>query len=934
MSRIEKIMSYAISVGVQMDSKQAAQNARAFGTAVGFAKAATQDLNKTLDIFRQVAKDYNLTAEQQIAVENRLTAAHEKRTEALKKEAAAAKQTVDAWKSGLDNLAKTPLDKDLAERRKQAAIDDQGRDAWAKGMEKVKKQNAELAQEAKKRAELLAFLSSWEGGMSKIGTTQFDKDLEIQRQGRAAWERGLNNATRNSQPAAVRQSMIDQMTELEQARLAAFQRGLENRATAKQFMDSLDTSALSRMNQRIAEANQLHRDGILGARQHATAVRMIQAEYSLAGRAIAAFRDSVLALAGPLVIVYQAYQAFISSIKASAEMDATRARFRVFMGDVESANKLLRELRALSANSPVPFASGQRAATTMLQFGVSPATVGQDTRRIAEIAGGDAQRMEALALAFGQVSAAGKLMGQELLQMVNAGFNPLKVMSEQTGVSMSELRKKMSEGEISFQMVVQAMETATSKGGRFYGLLDELAGTSAGKIQQATSAMQELQIAFGEFLEPGTMSVLGDLTQKMRDLTETLNQLKSFKLPEALRWLLETPSSAPFGDKFNFGSDMIKSGSDYVTAFTNANAERFSKASADAAQARIRMRDMLAEPFDRMGWAGVTRPQGLSNEADLAYLKQIVDFESKLNAFREGRLKATAEELELMKQFAAVREKEASAAEKEAIEKQKRQEAENREQRIGEVFSASERNAKDKLLDAQYSKNDATIIRAIQDATSGDEREKVNRLVEANASLADIMKAITEEVRKRAQALGEVLEKTEKLEKAEKDKKQAEQDAKEAAREKEREQKAREREIGQKFEEARRKYEQDLNQMKSRADEVRRRNTPQGDLTEKLAELNVLRQQGMLSQQMYQMERNRLANEAVQSMNVSAPPLALKGSQENYRLLVDQATDQQSQQLQEAMKQTILLEQANRERQLTNEKLDELINGAPVVLGP
>ena len=80
---------------------------------------------------------------------------------------------------------------------------------------------------------------------------------------------------------------------------------------------------------------------------------------------------------------------------------------------------------------------------------------------------GNAQRFQALSLAFAQVSAAGKLTGQDLLQMVNAGFNPLQEMSKKTGKSISELKDLMADGAISTKMVEDAMASATGAGGRF-----------------------------------------------------------------------------------------------------------------------------------------------------------------------------------------------------------------------------------------------------------------------------------------------------------------------------------------------------------------------------------------------------------------------------------------------------------------------------------
>lgn len=85
-----------------------------------------------------------------------------------------------------------------------------------------------------------------------------------------------------------------------------------------------------------------------------------------------------------------------------------------------------------------------------------------------------------MALVFGQISSAGKLQGQDLLQLINLGFNPLKTMADRTGKSMSKLKDEMSDGKISFEMVRKEMELATSEGGLFFGMMDKKSKTFAG----------------------------------------------------------------------------------------------------------------------------------------------------------------------------------------------------------------------------------------------------------------------------------------------------------------------------------------------------------------------------------------------------------------------------------------------------------------------
>ena len=76
----------------------------------------------------------------------------------------------------------------------------------------------------------------------------------------------------------------------------------------------------------------------------------------------------------------------------------------------------------------------------MMSFGLSADFAFQILQNIGDIALGDEEKMKSLALAFSHATASRKLMGQDLNQMTNAGFNPFEVISEKTGKSIAQSR--------------------------------------------------------------------------------------------------------------------------------------------------------------------------------------------------------------------------------------------------------------------------------------------------------------------------------------------------------------------------------------------------------------------------------------------------------------------------------------------------------------
>lgn len=84
--------------------------------------------------------------------------------------------------------------------------------------------------------------------------------------------------------------------------------------------------------------------------------------------------------------------------------------------------------------------------------------------------------------------------------MINAGFNPLQEIARKTGKSISELKEEMSKGAISAQMVQEAFISATSAGGKFFGMSEAASKTINGQISMMEDAMD------AAFNELGTKS--------------------------------------------------------------------------------------------------------------------------------------------------------------------------------------------------------------------------------------------------------------------------------------------------------------------------------------------------------------------------------------------------------------------------------------------
>lgn len=168
------------------------------------------------------------------------------------------------------------------------------------------------------------------------------------------------------------------------------------------------------------------------------------------------------------------------AVSAGVKMEQTRISFQTMVGDVKKGNELFSKVAEFANVTPFSTEGVQKGARTLLAFGVQADAIIPTLGVLGDISAGTGKDLSELGVIYGQIKGAGKLMGQDLLQLINAGFNPLQQISKKTGESMGELKDRMSKGAISFSEVQGAFIDATSAGGLFYQMSEKQSKTLGG----------------------------------------------------------------------------------------------------------------------------------------------------------------------------------------------------------------------------------------------------------------------------------------------------------------------------------------------------------------------------------------------------------------------------------------------------------------------
>ena len=213
------------------------------------------------------------------------------------------------------------------------------------------------------------------------------------------------------------------------------------------------------------------------------------------------------------------------SVQARREMESMEISFSVLTGSMEKSKQLIGQMKALGAASPLQTSDIAKAGQTLMGFGVDVHRVMPILRQLSDISMGDSQRFQSLSLAFAQMSAQGRLMGQDLNQMVNAGFNPLQIISEKTGKSIGQLKDEMSKGNISSQDIANAFAAATQEGGKFYGMTEKLGKSLNGMFNQQQDKLNQQWAELGEKITPQVVSSMELVNEAIDDCFVVVNGL-------------------------------------------------------------------------------------------------------------------------------------------------------------------------------------------------------------------------------------------------------------------------------------------------------------------------------------------------------------------------------------------------------------------------
>ena len=198
----------------------------------------------------------------------------------------------------------------------------------------------------------------------------------------------------------------------------------------------------------------------------------------------------------------------------------SRAALKSITGSAEDANAQMDKLDDFARNSPFSKATFITAQQQMLGFGIESEKVIPylDAIQNATAAiGGSNQEIGDLAFIMAQISSAGKITGQDLMQFGSRGVNAAKLIGDQMGKTENEIRESITAGTLDADKALDALAEGMAK--TYEGAAAGVKDTWIGATDRIRAATRDLgALLASPFVDPNGGGMALDWANGLADL--------------------------------------------------------------------------------------------------------------------------------------------------------------------------------------------------------------------------------------------------------------------------------------------------------------------------------------------------------------------------------------------------------------------------------
>lgn len=225
------------------------------------------------------------------------------------------------------------------------------------------------------------------------------------------------------------------------------------------------------------------------------------------------------------VVASSLSDALVAGVKYNAEIEQYQTSFEVMTGSADKAAAAMNKLVDLGATTPFETSDLANVTQLLMNYGFTADDAIDKMTMLGDISQGSADKMQRIAMAYGQMSSAGKVQLEDVKQMIEAGFNPLQEISDSTGESMASLYDRINNGTLSVDEITASMERSTSAGGKYFQSMEKQSKTLSGQLSTLKDNASQ---ALGAFAQSSSDALSGNILPTLNNGLEQITEQFKF----------------------------------------------------------------------------------------------------------------------------------------------------------------------------------------------------------------------------------------------------------------------------------------------------------------------------------------------------------------------------------------------------------------------
>lgn len=204
-------------------------------------------------------------------------------------------------------------------------------------------------------------------------------------------------------------------------------------------------------------------------------------------------------------------------IKYNAQLEQYQVAFTTLIGNAEEASDAISKIQEDASKSPFSTDALIEANQYLISAGVSADDARSTINALGDAisaTGGGSNELSRMAQNLQQIKNLGKASSVDIKQFANAGINIYGLLADTMGLTVDEIK----EMDISFDVLNDALQKASSEGGQYFGAMETQSQTINGSISTLKDNIQQLLGELTAELVPVIKEILEYLLELVRKL--------------------------------------------------------------------------------------------------------------------------------------------------------------------------------------------------------------------------------------------------------------------------------------------------------------------------------------------------------------------------------------------------------------------------------